>query len=318
MNILLATIPLMVAIIMLVVLQRSGLQAGLATITAAVAIALAIPSFRLAPDTLLVAVAEGAATSLTVLYVLFPALLLYQLLRITGGIGVLASGIGRLCPDRDVQVLLLVLGLAPFVESVSGFGVGTVIVIPMLAALGIDALQAAILGLLGQLAVPWGALAVGTTLGAELTKLNPNILGAHTALLTAPLPAGFGLVALAISGGRASVRRLWPAALAAGIVLAGGEWLFSQLLGVELAGALASVPTIILLAAWGHLVVRRSSRAQETMEPGTTVSDGPEGTRGKETTSGQGEVANPPRLRQAVAPYAILTALLLISRLIVP
>jgi lactate permease len=307
----------MVAIIMLAVLQRSGLQTGLATMAAAVAIALAIPSFRLAPDTLLVAVAEGAATSLTVLYVLFPALLLYQLLRITGGIGVLASGIGRLCPDRDVQVLLLVLGLAPFVESVSGFGVGTVVVIPMLAALGIDALLAAILGLLGQIAVPWGALAVGTTLGAELTRLNPNILGAHTALLTAPLPVGFGLVALAISGGRKSVRRLWPAALAAGIVLAGGEWLFSQFPGVELAGALASVPTIVLLAAWGHLVARRSSRAQETMEPGTTVSDRPEGTRGEETTNGQGEV-NPPRLRQAVAPYAILTALLLISRLIVP
>jgi lactate permease len=174
MNILLATIPPMVAIIMLAALRRSGLQTGLATMAAAVAIALAIPSFRLATDTLLVAVAQGTATSLTVLYVLFPALLLYQLQRITGGIGVLASGIGRLCPDRDVQVLLLVLGLAPFVESVSGFGVGTVVVIPMLVALGIGSLQAAILGLLGQIAVPWGALAVGTTLGAELTKLNPN------------------------------------------------------------------------------------------------------------------------------------------------
>ncbi len=50
MNILLATIPLMVAIIMLAVLQRSGLQTGLATLAAAVAIALAMPSFRLAPD----------------------------------------------------------------------------------------------------------------------------------------------------------------------------------------------------------------------------------------------------------------------------
>ncbi len=94
MNILLATIPPMVAIIMLAVLQRSGLQTGLATMAAAVAIALAIPSFRLAPDTLLVAVAEGAATSLTVLYVLFPALLLYQLQWITGGIG---SAVHRVC-----------------------------------------------------------------------------------------------------------------------------------------------------------------------------------------------------------------------------
>jgi L-lactate permease len=54
------------------------------------------------------------------------------------------------------------------------------------------------------------------------------------------------------------------------------------------------------------------------MEPGTTVSDRPEGPRGRETPNGQGEATNPPRLPQAVAPYAILTAPLLISRLIVP
>jgi lactate permease len=95
-----------------------------------------------------------------------------------------------------------------------------------------------------------GRFGGGDHTGSGTDQAQPEYLG------TAPLPVGFGLVALVISGGGKLVRRLWPAALAAGTVLAGGEWLFSQLPGVELAGALASVPTIVLLAAWGHLVAR--------------------------------------------------------------
>src|SRR5579875_1253161 len=125
MIVLLATIPLIVAIIMLAVLQRSGLQSGLATVAAAIALVLLVPSFRLGPLSIGQALGQGAAASLTVLYVLFPALLLYQVQRVTGSIDVLARTIARLCPDREMQVLLLVLGLAPFVESASGFGVGS-------------------------------------------------------------------------------------------------------------------------------------------------------------------------------------------------
>src|SRR6266567_1273704 len=170
MVILLATMPILVAIVALAVLRRSGLQAGLITLIAAILLALLAPFFNQTPVQLLIAVGTGVGASLVVLFILFPGLLLYQLLRATGGMSVLARGVARLSPDRNLQVLLLVLGLAPFVESVSGFGLGTVVVVPMLVALGIDSLQAAILGLLGQIAVPWGALAVGTTLGAGLTK----------------------------------------------------------------------------------------------------------------------------------------------------
>lgn len=95
----------------------------------------------------------------------------------------LARGIAYLCPDRDLQALLLVPGLGPFIESASGFGVGTVVIIPILFAIRFEALPAALLGLLAQIAVPWGGLAVGIELGAQLTKLDPGLLGMRTALL---------------------------------------------------------------------------------------------------------------------------------------
>src|SRR5581483_4203005 len=206
----------------------------------------------------------------------------------------------RLCPDRDTQILLLVLGLAPFIEAVSGFGVGTVVVIPMLMALGLDTLQAATLGLLGQLAVPWGGLAVGITLGAELTGLHSGVIGAYTALITAPLPIGFGIAALAIYGGKAAVKRLWLAVVAASIVLVAGEWFFSQMPGVELAGAFAGVPTTILLALWGHFAARQANSKSDLAH-----------TTSQATLERTGDISSP-RFLLALAPYIILIGALLI------
>ena len=202
---------------------------------------------------MLIALGAGFASSLTVLTILFPALLLYQVQRITGSINALAKGIAYLCPERELQVLLLVLGLGPFIEAASGFGVGTVVIIPILIAIGFDALPAAILGLLAQVAVPWGGLAVGVALGAELTKLAPGILGMRIALLMAPLPFMFGLVALVISGGKRALLRWSPAALLASLVLSAGEWFFSQFPGIELAGILASALVMLALIGYGFI-----------------------------------------------------------------
>ena len=53
MDVVLALLPFVIAIIMLAILQRSGLQAGLVTLAAGIAIVIAIPAFRLTPNHLL-------------------------------------------------------------------------------------------------------------------------------------------------------------------------------------------------------------------------------------------------------------------------
>ena len=212
MELVIAAAPLLVTFAALAILQRTGLQAGVATAVVAVGIALLAPPFRLPPERLLAAMAEGVLTAAVVLYVLLPGLLLYQVQRAAGSLDVLVQGIGRLSADADLWILLLVLGLSPFVESASGFGLGTVVITPILLALGVALARAAALGALSLVAVPWGALAVGTVLGAELTGLDAGLVGARTALLAAPLPAAYGLAALVIEGGREAVRRRWPAA----------------------------------------------------------------------------------------------------------
>lgn len=301
MQILLALTPLVVSLLMLTLLQQNSRRAGLVTLVITCMIVLAIAPFRLTLAHLLLTLGLGAATSLTILSILFPALLLYQMQRITGAMQIVSRGMVRLCPVRDIQVLLLVLGFSPLIESICGFGVGMVLIIPLFIALGIVPARAALLGILGQLTTAWGAMGVSLVLAATLTGLNADVLGTRTALLMAPLPVRIGILTLLISGGRQAAR-WWSAALAAGMVLAGGTWLFSQLPGIELAGLLASLPPISLLVSWGQLALRRS--------PGSFLL----------TSSGlaQADEGTLPSLWKSVVPYLLLTAYLLLTRLIVP
>ena len=89
-------------------------------------------------------------------------------------------------PRRLFSVCFL---LAPFAESVTGFGVGYIIALTALRRLGIGGMPALLLGLYSQSLVPWGALAIGTTVGATLAGMMPNELGLASALLQIPIHA---------------------------------------------------------------------------------------------------------------------------------
>jgi len=137
--------------------------------------------------------------------------------------------------------------LAPFAESVTGFGVGYIIALAALRRLGLGGMSALLLGLYSQSLVPWGALATGTTVGATLAGLTPNQLGLSSALLQVPIhilylalywrfarEAGF-----ATSLAQKLDDALWTALLLALI------FLFNFYSDVEIAGA---APTALLLA----------------------------------------------------------------------
>lgn len=95
-------------------------------------------------------------------------------------------------PERRYRVLFALCFLVgPFFESVTGFGVGLVVTLPLLLRLGITPVGGIVLGLYSQMLVPWGGMAVGTTVGAALAGLPLHTLGLASALLTVPLLGGY-------------------------------------------------------------------------------------------------------------------------------
>lgn len=98
----------------------------------------------------------------------------------------------------------VVVGVAPFFESVTGFGVAVVISAPILLAAGFTPLRAAVLASWGQCAVPWGALGVGTVIGAHLAGMGFGTLSDASAFLSLPSsPSTASPPSCSRAGGRA-------------------------------------------------------------------------------------------------------------------
>ncbi|MFZ9406351.1 MAG: L-lactate permease [Burkholderiaceae bacterium] len=100
-----------------------------------------------------------------------------------------ATGSAARLDGRTLWVSCFALG--PFVEAVTGFGVGYLILLVHLQRLGLSGMPLLLFGLYSQTLVPWGALAVGTVLGAQLAGISVKDMGANAALLQAPMHLGY-------------------------------------------------------------------------------------------------------------------------------
>ena len=150
---------------------------------------------------------------------------------------------------RDLFAACFLLG--PFAESATGFGVGAIITCAVIQRMGIRGVAAAVCALFSQILAAWGALSVGTLVGAVMADMPPGELGARTALLCAPLLAVALVLFWAICrwmGRRVTLRDriedgMWLAGLVAML------WLFNRLIPVEVAGlgAMAAVLSLRFL-----------------------------------------------------------------------
>jgi lactate permease len=241
-GILVSALPFAVAAVGLVALGWPAPVAGAASLGTAVLGAFVWPGLRAAavPGALF----NGLGTSAQVLFVLFGGLLLYNLLSAGGAVDAVSGFLGRVEPDRVSLAAVVVVGVAPFFESVTGFGVAVVISAPILLAAGFTPLRAAVLATWGQCAVPWGALGVGTVIGAHLAGTDFGILSDSSALLSLPLFPVYGLAAVALADGWSGLRRRGAEAVVLGLVAGLGTLLTSVYLVPELSGAVGGLVAV--------------------------------------------------------------------------
>src|SRR5215213_4039402 len=234
-----SALPFVVAAVTLVGLGWTASRAGAASLATAVLGALVWPGLEAAgvPGALL----GGLGTSAQVLYVLFGGVLLYNLLSAGGAVEAVSRFLGRLEPDPVALAAGIVVGVAPFFESVTGFGVAVVISAPILLAAEFPPLRAAVLASWGQCAVPWGALGVGTVIGANLSGMGFGELSDLSALLSLPLFPIYGASAVALAGGWVGIRRRGAEAVFLGGLAGVGTLLTSTYLIPELSGAVGGL-----------------------------------------------------------------------------
>ena len=233
-----------------------------AALGVAVALLVIAAAFAQPASTWLAAGMHWAPVLLEVLLIVGGGLLLSEVLRASGAQKVLADWLLARAGSGTGAVLLVVHGITPFAESVTGFGVGVTIGIPLLAHFGLPPRKVVLIGLLGLCAVPWGSMGPGTLVAATMAGLPFKELGQASALVSV-IPfviTGMAAAALASAPGRR-----WPAllqGLLSGLSLTAAVALMNTLAGTAPAGALGA----LLVVGW-HLLRLRVSRADADKPP---------------------------------------------------
>ncbi len=279
---------------------------------------------------------RGSMIAVSLLWIIFGAILLLQTLSESGAAASIRQGFMDVSRDRRVQLIIVAWMFGAFIEGASGFGTPAAVAAPLLLALGFPALAAVMCTLIIQ-STPVTFGAVGTPILVGMAE-SLNVEAVESALAQAGLPYAqfiyqigvFAAIPHAIVGtlipliiccmmtrffgASRSFREglgIWKFALFSGVAFTGPYLLVAVFLGPEfpsLLGGLLGLAIVVTAARKGFLL----SGAQPWEFP-ARASWAPEW-----TGTFSGDLDGKPSgmaLSRAWMPYVLVAVLLVITRL---
>lgn len=258
--------------------------------------------------------AKGIWNALTILIIVWTAILMYQVGDEAKAFLVIRNGMRKLLPNELLLVIAMGWVFESFLQGITGFGVPVAVGAPLLIGIGVTPLWAVIIPLLGQawgntfgtLAAAWDSLAMSAGLAA----------GSEDYLVTAFWTAAFLFVWNVITGfaicwfygkGKA-VKKGLVAVVIMSVIQGGGELLLSQI-NTTLSCFLPSCLSLIVLLLLGRTKMYRDE---------WSVEDSPIMNRDFTQNAGDDQGPADMTLVQAFVPYFLLSAITLIVLLVKP
>ncbi|AFZ66554.1 L-lactate permease [Deinococcus peraridilitoris] len=225
---LLSLVPILTLLALLVFLKWKAAEAG--AVGMFVAALIAVFAFQTPTQTLAVAGGKGVWDAIFILYVIWPALLLYLITKRAGAFDALRRGIARFTKNELFLVLAFGWIFASFLQGIAGFGTPIAVVAPLLLAFGVRPVFAVAIPLIGHAwANMFGTLGVSWLATSRIVDLqNPDATAFQTALLLwiPNLLAGFTIAWLYGKG--AAFKHAWPLVLIVSLLHGGGQLALSQ------------------------------------------------------------------------------------------
>lgn len=335
---LLALLPLILVGVLLAGFRWPAKYAMPVGYVAVVVVALTV--WQMSPTGVMAATIEGLIVALTLLYIVFGALLLLSTLTVGGAMDTIRAGFNNVTTDRRVQAIIIGWLFGSFIEGASGFGTTAAVVAPLLLAMGFPAMAAVMVGLIVQ-STPVSFGAVGTpilvgvteglggdpavaervnTLGVTMPEFISSI-GFQVAVMHAIVGILIPLfIVCLLTGFFGDQRRfrdglaVWPFAIYASLAMTVPSVLVARFLGPEfpsLFGGLIGLALVMFTSGKGFLMPK------ETFDFGARPS-WPERWMGNLDPENVPPVSERMGLVRAWAPYALLVGLLVVSRIIPP
>jgi lactate permease len=269
----------------------------------------ALLAFRTPWDTLAVAGGKGVWDAIFILYVIWPALLLYQITKQAGAYDALRKGIARFSRNELFIILALSWVFASFLQGIAGFGAPVAVVVPLLLAMGVKPVYAVSMGVVAHAwARFFGTLGVGWLATLQVVELTDIPRAAYEASLLILISTYLGgLFVVWLYGRGPALRHAWPLVLILGTILGVGQ-LLAAIISPELSTFLA--------AAVALLALYPLSRWPRFGEPIQGISERP--AMVETQVSEQKEEAPVMSLGMSCLPYIVLPAVTLSVLLIPP
>lgn len=303
----LAILSIIALLVFLVPLKWRAPEAG--PMAMFVAGLVAVFAFQTPWQTLAVAGAKGVWDAIFILYVMLPALLLYQVTKQAGAYDALRQGITKFSRNDLFIILALCWVFASFLQGIAGFGAPVVVVVPLLIAVGVKPIYAVAMGVLVHAwARFFGTLGVGWLATLQVVELEDIPRAAFEAALLILIPTYLGGVFVVWVYGRGpALRHAWPLVLILGTILGVGQ-LIAAMFTPELSTFLAG--------AAGLIALYPLSRWRRYGEPVTDVPVRP--AMMEVAADAPKEDAPVMSLAMSAVPYVVLTVVTLSVQLIGP
>ncbi|MBL7183420.1 MAG: L-lactate permease [Anaerolineae bacterium] len=231
---LLALSPIIVVLVLMVGFRWGGSKAGPVGWLTAIIVSLAF--FGATPALLAYSQLKVLLLTTYVLYIIWMALVLYNVVNEAGAIAVIGQAISRLTGDRVMQLLILSWVFSAFLQGVAGFGVPIAVVAPLLIAvvaplligMGFEPTTAVVATAIGHSwSVTFGDIASSFQALIAATGLGGQELASWSALFLGLACFGCGLAAAHAYSGFKGLRHGLPAILIIGTVMSGTQYLLA-------------------------------------------------------------------------------------------
>ena len=308
MQTLLTIIPIAVLLLCLVVFKLSVTKSG--GIAMGLALVLSVVFFKISAYGLMVASGKALWVGLFVSLIVWNALFLYHLVSDFGAIEVINAALMKVLKDKFVAFLLLAWLFTGLLQGIAGFGIPSVIVAPILIALGFNPVKSVTASLLGHSwSIPFGSMGASFFVISGITGIEQTELGFPVWVLNMVTITMTGIFVCFVYDGFKGVAKGLTYIIPVVAAMSGMQYLTIHL-GMYSLGtintALAGVTTMFLLYKIRSRL-SRSKTEQSGAGSGASISQESE----TETTTDVLQTKPKLTILQSVFPYALILLLLL-------
>ena len=243
----LAFSPIGVVLVLMIGLNWGGGRAGAAGWFTAILVSLA--AFGSHAQLLAYSQTKATLLSLNVLYIIWPALLLYNVVQEAGAIEAIGRGIQKFSSDKAIQLIVFGWIFSSFLQGVAGYGVPIAVVAPLLLGLGFSPVVAVAVPAIGHCwSVTFGSMGASFQALMVVSGYDFSYLASACAILLGVATYLCGIAAIHVFGGMRLVRNSIAALFIVGTAMAVtqyalavfGMWTLGGV-GASLAGMVACI-----------------------------------------------------------------------------